>query len=118
MKIRIAMLIVALSLPAKNFAQTAVNKTIPVRSGQKIVMHFDYPELIRVSTWDKNEVSVQGTVSINAGENDDAFVLETSAEGNTVNVSSHIKNMKSLPQRITVFRDGQKIMFRDKAELK
>lgn len=118
MKIRIAMLIVALSLPAKNFAQTAVNKTIPVRSGQRIVMHFDYPELIRVSTWDKNEVSVQGTVSINAGENDDAFVLETSAEGNTVNVSSHIKNMKSLPQRITVIRDGQKIMFRDKAELK
>jgi hypothetical protein len=118
MKIRIAMLIVALSLPAKDFAQTAVNKTVPVRSGQRIVMHFDYPELIRVSTWDKNEVSVQGTVSINGGENDDAFILETSAEGSTVTVNSYIKNMKSLPQRITIVRDGQKIIFRDKAELK
>ena len=118
MKMRIAVLMAALIFPVKDYAQTAINKTVPVKSGQKIVMHFDYPELIRVSTWDKNEVSIQGTVNINNGENDDAFVLETSAEGNTVNISSHIKNMKSLPQRITIIRDGQKIMFKDKAELK
>lgn len=118
MKVRILMLLVALSLPTKEFAQTRIDKTMPVQAGQKIVMHFDYPELIKVSTWDRNEVTIQGTVSINNGENDDAFILETSSEGNTVYISSEIRNMKSLPQRITVIRDGQKIMFRDKAELK
>ena len=36
------------------------------QNGQKIVVHFDYPELIRVSTWDKNEISIQASVSINS----------------------------------------------------
>lgn len=118
MKSYIALILVALYLPAESFAQTRVDKSIPVQAGQKIAMRFDYPDLIKISTWDRNEVSVQGTVSINNGESDDHFVLETSSEGNTVHVSSHIRDMKNIPQRITIIRDGEKIMFKDKAELR
>ena len=46
-------------------AQTPVNKTYPVTTGQKISFRFDYPELVKISTWDKNEISIVGTVSIN-----------------------------------------------------
>jgi len=99
-------------------AQTPINKSIPVQSGQKIDMHFDYPELIRVSTWEKNEISIQGSVSINGGENDDAFELITSNTGNMVSVRNEIHNLKSLPQRITITRDGQKIVFKSKADYK
>jgi hypothetical protein len=118
MKIKVIMLIAVLFTPAVDYAQTQLNKTIPVQSGQKISMHFDYPEVIRVSTWDRNEISVQGTVSINGGENDDAFVFENTTNGNTIEINSMIKNIKQLPQRITVYRDGQKIIFKDKAEFK
>jgi len=114
MKVRILILLGVLYLPTKDFAQTPVNKTIPVQAGQKVAMHFDYPELIRVSTWDKNEISVTGTVSINGGENDDAFILESSVTGSTVNLSNEIRNMKNLPHRVTIWRDGQKVIFRDK----
>jgi hypothetical protein len=99
-------------------AQTPVNKSIPVTPGQTIEMHFDYPQLIRVTTWEKNEVSIQGSVSINGGENDAAFELEASATGNKVNVKSQIRNMKSLPHRITIVKDGQKIVFRSQADYK
>lgn len=112
------MLIVALVIPAKEYAQTQLNKTIPVKAGQKINMHFDYPELVRVSTWDGNEISIQGTASINNGENDDAFIFESSTNGNIVELRSFIKDLKHLPQRITITRDGQKVMFRNKEELK
>jgi hypothetical protein len=115
----IAVWIVALALPAEDFAQTPINKSIPVKSGQKIVMHFDYPELVRVSTWDKNEISIQGTASINFGENDDAFVLENNESGNQINIRSHINDLKNLPKRYTVIQsDGKKIIFKDRAELK
>lgn len=97
-------------------AQTPVTKTIPVRAGQKIKMNFDYPELIKVSTWDKSEISIQGTVSINNGENDDAFELETSTLGNLVEVRNNIRNRKDLPHVITLIRDGQKLMFRSKED--
>ena len=118
MKAKILMLIIGLVTPLKEYAQTQVNRSIPVQAGQTIQMHFDYPELIRVSTWEKNEISIQGEVSINGGENDDAFVLENNLSGNLIRVNSEIRDIKKLPQRITMMRDGQKIMFRDKAELK
>ena len=101
---------------AVSTAQTPINKSLPVQKGQTIRMHFDYPELVRVSTWDKNEISIQGTVSINGGENDDAFELKTSTDGSTVSIRNEIKNMKNLPHRITIWQDGQKIVFRDKNE--
>jgi hypothetical protein len=118
MKAIIAVVLATLLAPITNFGQTQVNKSIAVSPGQSIVMHFDYPDLIRVSTWDKNEVSIQGTVSINNGESDDAFELLTSSTGNTVSVRNEIKNLKSLPQRYTIVDGSQKITFKDRAELK
>lgn len=99
-------------------AQTKINKTLPFQNGQLIRMHFDYPELIRVSTWDKNEISIQGTVNINQGESDDAFKLETSTSGNTVSIRNEITDMNNLPRRITVDINGQKMVFRNQTEWK
>ncbi|HEY9006758.1 MAG TPA: hypothetical protein VIM75_11520 [Ohtaekwangia sp.] len=118
MKINVLFIIAALTLPIKEYAQTAINKSIAVQPGQKIAMHFDYPELIRVTTWDKNEISVQGTVSINGGESDDAFTLETSTTGNTVTVRNEIANMKNLPKRYTIYDGAQKIVFKNQEELR
>lgn len=106
----------ALAMPVSGSAQTPVSKSIPVQGGETVTMEFDYPELIRVSTWDKNEIGIEGSVSINGGENDDAFVLESSKNGNVVQINSTIRDLKHLPHRITVTRDGQKIMFYDEQE--
>lgn len=99
-------------------AQTKLDKSIPVKSGQQVRITFDYPKLINVSTWDKNEISIQGSVSINDGESDDAFVIETSTTGDVIDIRGKIKNMDDLPQRITVIKDGVKTVFRNEAEYK
>jgi hypothetical protein len=118
MKTKIYALMVMMVTASVSYAQTSVNKVIPFKSGQKISMRFDYPELVKVSTWDKNEISIQGSVSINMGENDDAFELLTSTTDNTISIENEIRNMKNLPHRITV-RDGtKKIVFRTKEEMK
>lgn len=78
-----------------SFRQTSINKSLVVQPGQIINMHFDYPDIIRVSTWDKNEISIRGTVSINGGENDEAFVLDTSMSGKTISITSEIKGLKN-----------------------
>src|SRR5689334_21073580 len=99
-------------------AQTQVNRSIPVKAGQTLNMRFDYPELIKVSTWDKNEIAVTGEVSINGGESDDAFELSVDNSGSVISIRNEIRNMKQLPQRVTVMVDGQKITFRNKSEWK
>lgn len=112
------LVILCLAIPAKNYAQTAINRTIPVQSGQTIKMHFDYPELITVSTWEGPGISIGGSVSINGGENDDAFILENTVSGNVIRVEGRINGMKNLPQRITINHNGKKVMFRDKSEFR
>ena len=112
------MLLVGIIAPLQDYAQTAINKVIPYQAGQKISMRFDYPELVKVSTWDKNEISIQGTVSINTGENDDAFELTSSTGDNTVSIKNEIKNMKNLPHRVTVRDGAQKTVFRTKEEMR
>jgi hypothetical protein len=99
-------------------AQTPVNKSYPAAPGQKISFHFDYPELVKISTWDKNEISIEGVVNINAGESDDAFELSQSVSGGTIKIENRIKNMKNLPQRITITRGNEKITFKTKADYK
>lgn len=116
MKTQVSLGLILLTI--SSLAQTPVNKALSVRPGQKITMHFDYPELVRVSTWDKSEISIQGSVSINGGENDDAFVLDTDGSGSTISIRSGIKDMKNLPHRITVVKDGEKIVFKNRAEYK
>ena len=105
-------------LAAASSAQTKLEKTIPVKVGQHVRFTFDYPELIRVSTWDKNEISIQGTVSINDGESDAAFVLDTHTQGDVLDVQGKIKDMEELPQRITIMRNGIKTVFKNEAEFK
>lgn len=110
------LLFIALGCVAK--AQTPINKTYPVKAGQTIHFHFDYPELVRISTWDKNEVSIQGTVSINMGENDDAFELVQSETADGLYIENRIRNMKNLPHRVTIVEGGKKMVFRTKEEYK
>ncbi len=97
-------------------AQTPVNKTWPVATAQKIFLRFDYPELIKISTWDKNEISITGSASINGGENDDVFELLQSVSGNSISIENKIRNLKDLPHRITIVRNGEKTTFKSKAD--
>jgi len=116
MKTKIVLLLLLVVI--HSYSQTQVIKTIALQPDQTIVMHFDYPELIKVSTWDKNEIFITGTVSINGGENDDAFSLESSSHDREVDVTGKIKNLKNLPHRITIWHDGQKMIFKTKADYK
>lgn len=118
MKLKIIFLIAALIIPEREYAQTQINKLIPVRDKQTIEMHFDYPDLIRLTTWERNEISITGSVSINGGENDDAFILEDSFGGAVIKIRSEIKGLKGLPQRIVVMEGEKKIMFRNQEELR
>lgn len=98
--------------------QQTITKNYPVKAGQELKLSFDYPKVVKVSTWDKNEVSITASVSINNGENNDAFQLIESSEGNTLTIKNIIKDMDKLPKRYTVMKDGKKTVFISKEAYK
>lgn len=99
-------------------AQTTVTRSYPVKPGQKVELNFDYPKVVKISTWDKNEVSVTAHVNINDGENDSAFELEDKSTDGTVIIRNRIKDMDKLPRRYTVIENGKKTVFKSKEDYK
>ncbi len=93
------------------FAQRKIEQTIPVSAGQKIEMCFDDPELIKVHTWNKNEVLIRGEVSINRGENDDAFELVVDNASGTLKVSSRLRDRDNIPGRTLIRKGDQEFYF-------
>jgi hypothetical protein len=103
------------ALSLGSYAQTATTKTFATQRGQQINLNFDYPK-VKVSTWDKNEVSITAHVKINDDENNDAFELESKTVGGALVITSHIKDLDKLPRRYTVIRDGVKSVYKTKTD--
>lgn len=103
----------ALCLSAK--AQETVSKSYPAQPGQQISLRFDYP-VVKISTWDKNEVSVIAHVNINEHENDSAFELTQSSDNGEMTIRDRIKNMDQLPRRYTIVSNGVKKVFKTKED--
>jgi hypothetical protein len=93
-------------------AQTKIEKTFPVAGIQKVELVFDYPELIRMHTWDKKEITVKGSVSINRGEHDSAFQLLSENKGNVLQISSEIRDKDNIPRRTVIKKGDQEYYFR------
>lgn len=97
-------------------AQTTINKSFSTDKNQKISLKFDYPELIKISTWDKPEVQILGTVNINENESNEAFQIKESNEGNSLIIEGKIAEMKNIPHRIKVEKDNKKLIFKTREE--
>ncbi len=95
---------------------TEINKSIPVQKGQRLRIWFDYPKLVKVTSWDKNEIQVTGQVSINDGENDEAFELDVKTSDNTISIKNRIVGFDRLPHRVTVTQGGTKLVFKSEKE--
>jgi hypothetical protein len=94
------------------FAQRKIEKTIPVSSGQSITMDFEFAETIQLHTWDKKEIMIRGEVSINRGENDDAFEIRSEVAGGKVVITAVLKDQDKIPQRILIRRGDQEFYFK------
>ncbi len=112
MKSKITWLLIIL-LATRAVAQTPVEKTVPVQATQTLFLDFDHPE-IKISTWEKKEVLIKGTASINRGENDNAFALEISNTGSEIRITSTIKDKENLPKRIMIKKGDTEYFFKAK----
>lgn len=117
MKITILTLLCCISLYTLQ-AQQTITKSYPVKPGQELEFSFDYPRIVKLSTWDKPEISVTASVSINSGENNDAFQLIETTNGNTLSIKNIIKDMDKLPKRYTVIHEGKKTVYTSKEDFK
>ncbi|QHT68591.1 DUF4097 domain-containing protein [Rhodocytophaga rosea] len=88
-------------------AQRKFEKTYPLPASRKVNLNFQESSLVKVKAWDKNEVSVQVSVSINNGENDDAFDLKADADNNSLTLETLLMDQENIPRKSFITtRDG------------
>lgn len=79
--------ITILSLTA--FSQTIVEKRLPANSGDEVSLDIQFANEVTVFTWDKREVMLSASISIEKGEKDDLYEIEAISNGNTLNFRSN-----------------------------
>ncbi len=97
---------------------TQINKSYPANGINEINMDFDYPELIKVSSWDGNEIKITGSVNINGGEGNDHFSITDVHGGGKLSIKAEIRDIHSLSNHVTVIKDGKKMTFKNKEEFR
>ena len=93
-------------------AQRNIEKKVTVSSSQSLSLEFDYPELIKVYAGTTNELVIKGKVSINRGENDEAFELKQEQSGSVIRIISGLRDRDKLPKRLVLKKGDQEYYFK------
>lgn len=87
----VAIALLMVGLPAS--AQSAKELTYSLSKNEKLVLDFDYPEIVKVNTWDKNEVLIRSKVLINGEENTEDFTISEKRSSGKLTITSKLKNL-------------------------
>ncbi len=94
------------------YTQTMLEKTAKITNQKTVMLDFDFADEITIKGWDKDEVLVKVSVSINDNEDNDAFKLDLNETSSRISFISEIENMKKISKnKITVkkSKDGKRI---------
>ena len=93
------------------YGQTVIQEEVEVSSNQIVHLDFEYANLVNIRGWDGSTVKVSAKVLINMGKNDDAYLLESTSADGKAGITGYIKDKSTLPQMISIHKDGQTYYF-------
>lgn len=74
-------------------AQSEISESYPLTNEDKISIKFEYPTLVKIHTWQKNEVKVEATIEIDGGNKDETFSLKGKSERGTFYLKSKLTGL-------------------------
>ncbi|MBZ4189425.1 hypothetical protein [Niabella beijingensis] len=96
------------------FAQRVIEKTYKTSNSQPVLLQFDFPK-VKISSWNKDEIYVKATVTINDNKQNDRFeLLDQTVDGKLI-ITDTI-DFKHIDQQYYVEVDGIKKRFESKAD--
>ncbi len=105
---KVPLIILFLISSISSFAQLTFDTTFSSGSVDLLLADFNWGDAT-IRSWDENNIRFRGSVSINLGENNEAFEWAVESEDGEIRVASDIPDFEELPEYITLYRDGEKI---------
>ncbi|CAM3323091.1 hypothetical protein [Empedobacter stercoris] len=100
------------------FSQTKLHQSFPINKGTELTLKFDYPQLVKVTTWEGNEIVIDGDVSINDGAYDHAFKLSKSSNSTQLTIEGTVEGIKDIPHKVIAFNGKNEVVFNSLEEFK
>jgi len=69
-------------------AQKVIEETIIMPESKKVYLDLQFADMIRISSWDKNEFYFKGTISINNNEDNDVHIMEINKKDNIIEIET------------------------------
>ncbi len=113
----INIILAAFFIVATVSAQSTVKKSYNTSGINTLKGDFTWGD-VKITNWDGDRVEVEASVSINNGENDDAFIIDSDQSGGTLNINTYIKDMDDLPKMVTIKHKGEKYYFKKEGDYK
>jgi hypothetical protein len=74
--------------------QKIVQENLPLAAGERLTLNLRFADSIRVSSWDKDEVSIRAVVVVNNNQLNDAFLLSSKRSEGLLAVESNFDKEK------------------------
>lgn len=98
---------IALLLATNLCSQRIINETYDASDVDVIMLSFDYGN-VKLISWDKDEVSITGTVDVNMGEANDAFKILYMKRDNRLMTRAVLEKESDIPSMIVMSKGGKK----------
>lgn len=94
-------------LPTVLFGQKIIEESSVLKENDDVSLNFDFADKINVTTWEKSEIYIKVTVSINDNKNNDNFKLDMIQRSTGIEFESEIEDMENLHKyRQIIDEDG------------
>lgn len=87
-------------------AQEKKTQTYQLKGVDKISLQFEYPHVIKIKTWDKNEVQIISHLDINDGKDNENFTLTDRSSHNVLSIVSKLKGLGRYENVYMNVKDG------------
>ncbi|WP_420387479.1 hypothetical protein [Roseivirga sp.] len=102
---QILTLILFCSMTTGLFGQWSVEKNYKLEANEKLSLDFEYPEIVKISTWDKQEVQINARVLINGNDATEDFEISDRRNSGRLSVSSKLRNLNKYDRRNIIISD-------------
>jgi len=90
--------------------QRIVEERVKCSTDDDVQLDFKFADIIKINVWEKNELYVKASVSIDKDNYNDAFFLESNTTGNKIVMNGDIRNLEELSRnKITIGENGEAI---------
>lgn len=106
-------LLALLLLSTIAYSQKEVKYEFDATNIKEVNIQLEFPELVKLKSWDGDKVRITGSAMVNMGAHDDNFEIEANREPGRLFITSQIRDIGNIPHKVWAKQEDGTIRYFD-----